>query len=182
MLLKPVKRGMKMWMCCNSKTGYTYDMNVYGDRKEGPVAGIFAGRVVRKLVVSIRESDVSLAFDRFFTSVNLIRSVNLAAVGTLIKTKRKIPTFEKKLVCGDAESKCTKSGLLALKWLDTKEVHVLRNCHFQNMGEVLKKQKDESLLAVGFHEAIITNRKCMEGVDLADRLAGLCELDWKSQK
>ena len=43
MPLKPVKRGIRMWMHCDSKTGYMYDMNVCGGR-EGPVAG----RVVSK--------------------------------------------------------------------------------------------------------------------------------------
>ena len=27
--MKPVKRGVKMWMCCDAETGYVYNLSIY---------------------------------------------------------------------------------------------------------------------------------------------------------
>ena len=35
--MKPVNRGIKLWMRCDAFTGYTYDMNVYAGKKVHPI-------------------------------------------------------------------------------------------------------------------------------------------------
>ena len=35
--MKPIKRGIKLWLRCGALTGYTYDMNVYAGKKIYPV-------------------------------------------------------------------------------------------------------------------------------------------------
>ena len=77
MPLKPIKRGIKPWARCDSKTGYVYDFNIYAGRGDSQ-----GERVVRKLTSTIRGSDVAVAFDRFFTSVDLINTIPFPALGT----------------------------------------------------------------------------------------------------
>ncbi|XP_018785568.1 PREDICTED: piggyBac transposable element-derived protein 4-like [Bactrocera latifrons] len=69
--LKPTKRGIKMWLRCDALTGYTYDFNIYCGKEEGVVEGTLGERVVNKLAATIQETDVTLCFDRFFTSLKI---------------------------------------------------------------------------------------------------------------
>jgi hypothetical protein len=80
--MKPVKRGVKLWMRYDSLTGYTYDMNIYVGKKPNPGEGTLGERVVEILALTIQEKDVTVAFERFFTSVYLMDTLNFAAVGT----------------------------------------------------------------------------------------------------
>ena len=48
-------------------------------------------RVVKQFVSSIQNRDVTLAFDRFFTSVNLMKDLNFAVVGICMKSKKNLP-------------------------------------------------------------------------------------------
>ena len=88
---KPVKRGIKVWMHCDSLTGYTYDMNIYLGKEDISQEETLGERVVKLLVSSIQDRDVTLAFDRFYTSVNLMKGLNLAAVSTCMKNRKNKP-------------------------------------------------------------------------------------------
>ena len=72
-LLKPIKRGVKMWQRCDAQTGYVFDLNIYAGKTENDEfsEGTLGERVVTKLCSTIKISDVVLSFDRFFTSVTL---------------------------------------------------------------------------------------------------------------
>lgn len=78
--MKPVKRGIKLRS--ESLTGYIYDLNVYSGKEDGQADGTVGKRVVIKLTSSIRNTDVVICFDRFFTSVTLMKILPYAAVGT----------------------------------------------------------------------------------------------------
>ncbi|GFT69022.1 piggyBac transposable element-derived protein 4 [Nephila pilipes] len=80
-----------------SKTGYVFDMNIYSGKETGEVQGTLEERVVSKQAETIRKKDVMLAFDRFFTSVQLMEIQKFPAVGTCIKTRKDIPNFATKL-------------------------------------------------------------------------------------
>ena len=83
-----------MWMHCNAVTSQTHDVNVHRG-KYNPTSGTFVGeRVVNEVASLIRDKDVTLVFDRLFISVHLIDSINLAAVGTCIKSEQ---TLKKKM-------------------------------------------------------------------------------------
>lgn len=45
-------------------------------------------RVVNKLASTIKDKNVCLCFDRFFTSVRLLNSIEYAAIGTFINLKK----------------------------------------------------------------------------------------------
>ena len=92
--LKPIKRGIKVWERCDSKTGYAYDLNIYSGKEVTRTDGTLGVRVVNKICENIRDQNIIIAFDRFFTSVNIMRNLPFSAVGTCIKTRKNVPKFE----------------------------------------------------------------------------------------
>lgn len=78
--------------------------------------------MVTGLCKSIRETNVSIITDRFFTSVPLLKALPYACVGTVMGNRKYLPDLKKKLERGQSESKCNNDGLVCYKWQDTKEV------------------------------------------------------------
>ena len=73
--LKPIKRGIKIWVRSDSLTGYAYDLNIYCGKEAVQDEMTLGERVVTKLCSSIKAKDVTLYFDRFFTTVNLLEKI-----------------------------------------------------------------------------------------------------------
>ena len=142
--MKPVKRGIKLWMRCDALTGYTYNMNVYTGKEDSPnPVGTPGERVVGALVSTIKETDVIFAFDRFFTSVKLMDTLQFGAVGTCNATKN-FPKAAQRLEKGESEYKFKNKGTLLARWRHTKEVILLSNCHKKSSSPTQKKNKDGS--------------------------------------
>ena len=181
--LKPIKRGIKIWQRCDSKTGYVYDFNIYAGKEPENTDGTLGERVVRKLTESIRESNVSLCFDRFFTSVNLLDTLKFPAVGTCIATRKNMPRFaKKKRNRGDIECMENQNGTIGFLWKDTKEVMLLSNCHQNKAVEIGRRGKDGDKISLQCPEAIQFYNTNMGGVDLSDQLTELYDVDRKSLK
>lgn len=49
MPLKPVKRGIKMWVRCDSNTEYTYHFNICSSKEVQKTDGTLAERVINNL-------------------------------------------------------------------------------------------------------------------------------------
>ena len=95
--LKPVKRGIKLWMRCDPHSGYTYDVNIYASKDDGNQRSPLGEKVVNTLLSTIPDGeDVTVAFDRFFTSVHIMDTLRYPAVGTAIKNRKNHPVFDKK--------------------------------------------------------------------------------------
>lgn len=93
--LKPTKRGIKLWERCDSATGYTYDVNIYCGKDENRDTELTLGEsVITELSKTIRDPDVSLCFDRFFTSTHLMNETPFASVGTAMGNRKNMPKFE----------------------------------------------------------------------------------------
>lgn len=183
--LKPVKRGVKSWVRCDSKTGYTYDLNIYSGRDEDRNQNSTLGEdVVLKLASTIRDTDVSLCFDRFFTSTKLINTLPFAATGTAIITRKNMPKFvtDKKRERGESQFRCNQYGTCAVSWKDTKDVTVLSNCHTDETTVVKRKAKDGTRTEIPCPSMIEFYNKYMGGVDLSDQLVGLYDMDRKTRK
>ena len=106
--MKPVRTGIKLWMRCDALTGYTYNMNVYAGKEGLPnPVGTLGERVLKALVSTIKETDVTLAFDRFFTSVNLMDTQRFGAVGTCNATRKNLPKATQRLEKGESEFNVT---------------------------------------------------------------------------
>lgn len=186
MPLKPTKRGIKLWLRCDAHSGYTYDINVYSgkvstttDQDEALTLG---ERVVKSLASTIKSQDVVLCFDRFFTSVNLLETIDFPAFGTCMTNRRNVPKIRGKLKRGESEFRTTNSGLLCVKWQDTKEVLLMSNCHKPDVTTIKKKTKTGEQQVIDCPEAISFYRQKMGGVDRADQMIGVYDHDRKSAK
>lgn len=182
MPLKPIKRGVKIWTRCDSSTGYVYDMNIYCGKETNVQEGTLGERVVNKLASTITGKEVTLIFDRFFTSVHLMNTIDYASVGTCMKGRKDVPRFEGKLNRGESQIVSNRQGTLAIRWQDTKDFIVLSNCHKPTIVKVNRKMKDGSITEIDCPEAISFYNKKMGGVDLADQMTSLYDINRKSQK
>ncbi|XP_039967518.1 piggyBac transposable element-derived protein 4-like [Bactrocera tryoni] len=164
MPLKPIKRGIKLWLRCDADSGYTYDFNVYvGKGTEVSSDALTLGeKVVKTLVGTIKVPDVVLCFDRFFTSVNLLETINFAAVGTCMTNRKNVPSITGKLKKGESKFRCTDTGLMCTKWQDTKEVLLMSNCHKPNVTKISKKDKTGQTGEIDCPEAIAFYRQKWE--------------------
>ena len=73
MPLKPVKRGMKVWLVAESSTGYFLDLQVYVG-KEGEVGEHALGeRVVLELTEKFKGKGYRVFCDNFFSSLRLFQ-------------------------------------------------------------------------------------------------------------
>lgn len=102
-----------------------YDLNVYSGKDTNQVIGTLGERVVTKLCASVRNPHVLLSFDRFFTSVNLMQSLQFPAVGTVIKNRKNVPKFTAKLKRVESEFRVSEHGVMAARWMDSNDVIAL---------------------------------------------------------
>lgn len=93
---KPAKYGIKMYALCDSKTFYTYNLEIYcGLQPNGPYAVSNSPLdVVKRLVTPIENSRRNITTDNYYTSIPLadfLLQKKLTLVGTLKKNKKEIP-------------------------------------------------------------------------------------------
>jgi len=182
MPLKPVRRGIKLWLRCDSYTGYCYDVNVYSGKEEIQADSTLGERVVNKLTSSIQRSDVVLCFDHFFTSIRLLETTNFPAVGTYMGNRKNTPKFTKKLEKHESDFLHNENDVTASHWLDTKDVYLASNCFTNTVATVTRKQKDGTKLTVSCPEMTMFYNKFMGGVDLCDQLTSVYDHNRRSNK
>jgi len=87
MPLKPVKRGYKAWLRCDSKTGYAYQFEIYTGKSSDNVTEVGLGsRVVNKLTQCLSNQDIHVAFDNFFTSFQLMQELYSRGIYELLRS------------------------------------------------------------------------------------------------
>lgn len=95
---KPARYGIKVFSLVDSRSFYTYNMEVYcGKQQPGPFfVSNTSSDVVNRLCLPLSQSRRNVTMDNWFTSVevanNLLKNHQLTVVGTLRKNKRQIPT------------------------------------------------------------------------------------------
>lgn len=179
---KPIKRGIKAWTRSDAGTGYIYDLNIYSGRQITPTTGTLGERVVNTLCNTIRTDEVAICIDRFFTSVNLMKTLPYACAGTIMSNRKYLPPLTGKLARGKSMAQVSDDGVIAIKWQDTKEVTLVSNCHENNISSVERRLKDGSKKTFDCPEAIQFYNQHMAGVDLSDQFAVLYDINRKSNK
>ena len=61
-----------------------------------------------------------------------------------MKNRKNMPKEVEKLKKGESEFQGNQHGILAVRWVDSKEVVMLTNCHDATVNQVQKKKKDGS--------------------------------------
>jgi len=149
---KPTKWGMKLWVLADSKTGYTYNFDVYLGKTEERSSNGLAYNVVMNLV-SFLVTQGSLGYrlfvDNFYSSVHLFLDLlkkGILACGTIICNRKGFPVelknvkqWEKKKARGDM--RWSRQGdLLGVQWKDNKTVSIISTMHNANDFNMAKRR------------------------------------------
>ena len=137
----PSKRhrfGIKLFVLCDVQTGYVQDIIVYTG-KSTDISMItelgMSGSVVSTLMKPFIGKGHILYVDNWYTSPTLFRYLfrnQTGACGTVRPNRKGMPRFKGKMSKGDVEH-FNNGQLLATKWHDKRDVHILSSVHSGTM-------------------------------------------------
>ena len=96
--MKPIKRGIKVWVLADSSNGYFSRIEVYTGKKE-TVEHSLGTRVVKDLTIDFHHKWHRVYFDNFFTNKSLLcdlEEVRIYGCGTARKDRKGFPDRLKK--------------------------------------------------------------------------------------
>ncbi|XP_037527279.1 piggyBac transposable element-derived protein 4 isoform X1 [Rhipicephalus sanguineus] len=135
--------GVKTFVLCDVHTGYILRFIVC----TGATTGVtitkelgFTGSVVVELLRDFLDKGHSLFVDDWYTSPALFKfllSRQTNACGTVHANRKGLPEFAKKLQQGEVDSYHS-NAMLALKWHDRQDVHMLSTMHGAELAEAEK--------------------------------------------
>lgn len=93
---KPAKYGLKIYVLCNSRTFYTFNLDIYcGEQKNGPyMTSNKPFDICKRMTNPIINSHCNLTTDNYFSSYELAEYLlgpGLTFLGTLKRNKREVP-------------------------------------------------------------------------------------------
>ncbi|KAJ1092961.1 hypothetical protein NDU88_006071 [Pleurodeles waltl] len=173
---KRARYGIKLYMLSESSTGYVYNFRVYTGRDSNidppgcpPTFGV-SEKIVWELGRRLFNKGHHLYVDNFYTGVRLFKElfrVDTVACGTIRSNRKGYP---KELVCKKREkgqcSALRNDELLALKFVDKRDVYMLSTIHDESTspvavwGQVAEVRKPVCILDYNKH---------MGGVDRVDQ-------------
>ena len=188
LLLKPVKRGFKVWAMADALNGYLYDFNVYtgatGVRETG-----LGENVVLTLSESVKGKHHQLYFDNFFTSFTLLEkllSQGTYGCGTIRTNRKNFPSNmtdeAKKFKRGESTFRQC-GNIVATAWKDNKVVNVASTLADPTEHTTVKRtQKDGSRIDVHCPICVALYNMYIGGVDHSDQLRGSYHVRLKCTK
>nr|CAI5851431.1 unnamed protein product [Callosobruchus analis] len=170
----PSKRkrfGIKLFLLCESSTGYTYNFLIYTGAKtnygDNFVNEPLSARVVLELSNNLLDKGYCLFLDNYYTSVDLAEKLSQRrtdCVGTMRINRKGVPKDlkEKKLARGETFALFRKK---LLKYKDKKEIIMISSLHDNQFVEKTKRGKVIKKPAV-----VEQYNQKMGGVDLTDNM------------
>jgi hypothetical protein len=147
----PSKRhrfGIKVFVLCDCETGYILDFILYTgattDIVEDHELGI-SGAVIQTLMTTYLNKGHNLWIDNRYSSpvlYNWLHTNGVNVCGTVRKNRKEMSKMTEKLKKGQVESRHT-DNMLALRWMDRREVCMLTTLHTGTMRQTGKRQKDK---------------------------------------
>jgi len=95
MPMKPIKRGFKVWVRADGKTGYVYQIDIYTGKEESYA---FCTRVLKHLTEPLIGTGTHVRFDNFFSTVDLMEELlekKIYATCTVRPNRRDLPLVAK---------------------------------------------------------------------------------------
>ena len=139
----PSKRhrfGIKLFVLCDFTTKIILDVIVYSgtdvDISKDDALGL-SGAIVKKFMASYLNKGHILYTDNWYTSPSLsvyLAQNNTGSCGTVKKSGKHFPRFEA-VTQGRSTNKQNCNNLLAVKWKDGRDVHMLTTVHTGNLIE-----------------------------------------------
>nr|CAH7723798.1 unnamed protein product [Callosobruchus chinensis] len=179
----PSKRkrfGIKLFMLCESSTGYIYNFIVYtgASTNYGPKYNDepVASRIVLSLADSLLNKGHCLFLDNFYSSPDLAQKLagqRTDCVGTMRINRKGFPVEinTKKLEKEESIAMFTKKQMI-MKWKDKKDVIMISSIHDNKIVEIEKRGK-----IIKKPEVVLSYNKDMGGVDLSDNFLHFYSLD-----
>lgn len=115
-----------------------------------------------------------LFFDRYFNSIALLEKLetrNIFACGTIKSNRKSMPRnfpTDRQMQRGNSITK-HRNGIYVTKWMDKKAVMFASNYHIDEIGTVLRRNKDRTNTAIDSPNCAIEYTKHMGGVDRSNR-------------
>ncbi|XP_069502398.1 piggyBac transposable element-derived protein 4-like [Ambystoma mexicanum] len=184
---KRAQYGIKVYMLCESTTGYAYNMKLYTGKDlciNPPGCPAHLGtsvRIVWDLATSLFHKGHQLYVYNFYTGIPLFKK--LYNVGTLawgrIRSNRK--GFPRQLLCKKLDKGACMAlrhdELLALKFCHRRDVHMLSTIHDESTSLVTVRGQGQQVLKPKF---ILDYNRYMGGVDKIDQLLALYHVKRKT--
>lgn len=190
--MKPVKRGIKVWVRADPTNGFVCAIQVYTGKEGHQSEHGLGHRVVSDLLRDLHGKNYHIFCDNFFTSVKVAEDLlrnNLYLCGT---TRLNRTDFPANLKPNKAKVKALrreeslfhrKGGVVATVWKDKKLVSFLSTqCEVLRNETVSRKQKDGTIIQVPTVPVVQLYNKYMGGVDRSDQMRQYYECSRRAKK
>ena len=169
--LKRARWGLKSYELCESGSGYIWKSMIHiGTAMElvQSVDGLVSSRIVLTLAQELLGKGYCIFMDNWYSSPALYRELHsngTDAVGTVrLNRKNMPPTLKAKIARGQTTAAFT-NDMMALKWMDKKEVTMLSTFHGAQMQTVTVHRGEKEK-----PEAVILYNQNMGAVDVGDQM------------
>ena len=172
---KRARYGIKMNKLCDRDTGYVHTFRIYEGKDsqlqppDCPTYIGTSGKIVWDLAYPLFNKGYHLYVDNYYSSLPLFRHLyceQTLACGTFRKNRKGFPhnLLSKRLQKGEAAF-MRNEEVLAMKWRDKKDVHMMTTIHNDNLVEFQRRRGP-----VVKPECVHDYNMYMGGVDLNDQM------------
>lgn len=174
---KPIKRGIKIWMLCDSNNAYLSRFDIYLGRQDNRTELGLGYNVVTKLTDNLHNTYRHVYFDNYFTGVPLMQNLlgnGLYACGTVRVNRKQFPKELKKPrdVKNRGDYKIMQKGdtnLTATVWKDKKLVYHLTTLSEPTEEADAQRRAGQNILQLKQPLSVASYNKFMGGVDVHDQ-------------
>lgn len=189
---KPVKWGIKVWMRCDTTSGYCHEFDVYLGKGSNNTNGKgLPYNVVTKLTEELKGKFHHVYFDSFFTSIPLAVDLlknGIYMCGTIRQNRRQFPEDLKvknlPVHLEQGQYVARQSGnLAAVVWMDNRHVSVLSTNESIDQCDLTERRQKDGTVRMISRPRIITNyQDNFRGVDICDQLRSKYPVGRSSKK
>ncbi|CAG2252725.1 unnamed protein product [Mytilus edulis] len=186
---KPTKWGFKVWMRCDSKSGYCHKFDIYMGKETAVDSTKGLGhRVVEKLAEDLHHKNHHLYFDSYFTSIPLLQDLlsnGIYGCGTIRQNRKGFPQDLKnapRMQTGQFVGRQT-DNMVGVVWMDKKPVNVVAsNESLIEVDTTNRRQKDGTNARVTRPRVVTNYQENFRGVDISDQLRAKYSIGRPSKK
>lgn len=169
--LKRARFGLKSYELCEARSGYIWNCITHIGKDmqlcESP-DGLISSRIVLTLAKDLLGKGYNIFLDNWYSSPTLYRELRTKqtdAVGTVrLNRKHMPPDLKQKIRRGEAVARYT-YDMMALKWLDKRDVSMLSTFHSNEMTVIRTPRGEKNK-----PQAVLLYNTNMGGVDVADQM------------
>lgn len=181
---KPKKFGIKLWVLCESLSGYCLQFQIYtGKCETGATEHGLAYRVVFDLLEDYLDKGYHLYLDNFYTSLRLISDLagrGTFACGTIRRDRGEFPgKFQTEAIDRGSSTYLKNGNIVAVHWKDKRDVYAISSIHGNGSQHILRRGETAG---IDKPDIILEYNKYMNGVDKCDQYLNYYSVGRKSKK